>query len=77
MFRFDTFVPIHEMWKNYVKQHLKYSSKDHGGVTMSLIGADLHGAVVRVPKKGSVFILQADYWKVALLGDKLVSRSMI
>ncbi|GAB2235734.1 hypothetical protein Drorol1_Dr00026174 [Drosera rotundifolia] len=110
--KFDTFVPIHEMWKNYVKQHLKYSSKDHRSVTMSLIGADLHGAVVRVveckdttllgvvgimiqetaetfgiitqdnkfkvvPKMGSVFILQADCWKVTLLGDKLVSRNIL
>ncbi|XP_031091213.1 ribonuclease P protein subunit p29 [Ipomoea triloba] len=30
-----------------------------------------------VPKKLSVFMLQADSWKVTILGDKLASRNMI
>lgn len=30
-----------------------------------------------VPKKLSVFMLQADGWKVTLLGDKLSSRTMV
>ncbi|RVW39767.1 Ribonuclease P protein subunit p29 [Vitis vinifera] len=29
-----------------------------------------------VPKKGSVFIFQADCWKVTLQGDKLTSRNL-
>ncbi|GFP83750.1 ribonuclease p protein subunit p29 [Phtheirospermum japonicum] len=30
-----------------------------------------------VPKKGSVFVLQADCWKVTLHGDRLASRNLI
>lgn len=30
-----------------------------------------------VPKRFSVFMLQADGWKVTLVGDKLSSRTMV
>ncbi|GER54321.1 galactosylgalactosylxylosylprotein 3-beta-glucuronosyltransferase, partial [Striga asiatica] len=30
-----------------------------------------------VPKKGSVFVLQADCWKITLQGDKIASRNLV
>ncbi|XP_017619065.1 ribonuclease MRP protein subunit POP4 isoform X1 [Gossypium arboreum] len=46
MQKFDTFKPMHEMWKGYMNQLLKTSGKNQ--LAQCLIGADLHGALILV-----------------------------
>ncbi|XP_074311748.1 ribonuclease MRP protein subunit POP4 isoform X2 [Silene latifolia] len=105
--KFELFISMHEMWKEYVIHLLKNIGKNQ--VAAILFGANLHGAIFRVveckidsfvgvlgimiretaetfgiitqdnkfrvvPKRGSVFVLQADCWMTTLLGDKFVSR---
>ncbi|KAL9239292.1 hypothetical protein vseg_013629 [Gypsophila vaccaria] len=106
-YKYELFMAMHEMWKDYVLQLLKNVGKNQ--VAAVLFTANLHGAILRVidcridsfigvlgvmireteqtfgivtqddkfraiPKKNSVFLLQADCWKITLLGDKFVSR---
>ncbi|XWS66928.1 hypothetical protein CRYUN_Cryun05aG0242700 [Craigia yunnanensis] len=40
--KFDTFKPMHEMWKGYMNQLLKITGKNL--LAQCLLGADLHGA---------------------------------
>ncbi|KAH9606256.1 hypothetical protein KSS87_020091 [Heliosperma pusillum] len=105
--KFEQFVSMHEMWKEYVIHLLKNVGKNQ--VAAVLFGANIHGAIFQVveckidsfvgvlgimiretaetfgiitqdnkfrvvPKRGSVFVLQADCWRTTLLGDKFVSR---
>ncbi|XP_010667252.1 ribonuclease MRP protein subunit POP4 isoform X2 [Beta vulgaris subsp. vulgaris] len=107
--KFELFLPMHDMWKDYVMQLLKNSGKNH--VAQSLLVADLHGAILRVieckidsfigvvgimiretaetfgiitqennfrvvPKRNSVFVFQADCWRITLHGDKCTSRKL-
>ncbi|XVF76500.1 hypothetical protein PTKIN_Ptkin13bG0271200 [Pterospermum kingtungense] len=44
--KFDTFKPMHEMWKGYMNQLLKVTGKNQ--LAQCLIGADLHGALILV-----------------------------
>ncbi|XP_062179896.1 ribonuclease MRP protein subunit POP4-like [Phragmites australis] len=102
--KFDLYKPMHEMWKEYIRELNRISPKKQ--LPENLLSADLHGALLIVaeckaasyqgvsgimirdtaetfgiisednhfrvvPKVGSVFILQADCWKVTLIGDKL------
>lgn len=104
--KYEIFVPMHEMWKDYVIQMLKNVGKQK--VADCLLGADLHGAILRViehktgafngavgimiretaeafgiitqenkfivvPKRNSVFALQASCWKITLHGETRVS----
>uniref|UniRef100_A0A0D9XJ64 Uncharacterized protein n=1 Tax=Leersia perrieri TaxID=77586 RepID=A0A0D9XJ64_9ORYZ len=108
--KFDFYKPMHEMWKEYIKELTKTIPKKL--LSENLLSADLHGALVIVaeckssscqgvcgimiqetaetfglisednrfrvvPKAGSVFILQADCWKVTLIGDKLSPREKL
>uniref|UniRef100_A0A0D9WHL5 Uncharacterized protein n=1 Tax=Leersia perrieri TaxID=77586 RepID=A0A0D9WHL5_9ORYZ len=106
--KFDFYKPMHEMWKEYIKELTKTTPKKL--LSENLLSADLHGALVIecksasyqgvcgimiretaetfglisednrfrvVPKAGSVFILQADCWKVTLIGDKLSPREKL
>jgi ribonuclease P protein subunit POP4 len=107
---YEKFKPMHEIWKDYILQHLKNVGKLQ--LARSLLSADLHGAIILVaeckratytgvcgimiretaetfgliaqdnkfrvvPKRGSVFMLQADSWKVTLHGDKLANRNLL
>ncbi|CAN6359758.1 unnamed protein product [Urochloa humidicola] len=102
--KYDLYKPMHEMWKEYIRELTKITPKKQ--LSENLLSADLHGALLIVaeckaasyqgvsgimirdtaetfgiisednrfrvvPKAGSVFILQADCWKVTLIGDKL------
>ncbi|CAM8958162.1 unnamed protein product [Rhodiola kirilowii] len=106
--RYKAFLPMHEMWKDYMKQLLRPFG--NAQLAQYILDADLHGAIIIVanckmvifngvtgimiretaetfgiitaddkfrvvPKKLSVFILQAEGWKVTLLGDKLMNRN--
>lgn len=108
--KFDLYKPMHEMWKEYIRELTTSTPKKQ--LSENLLSADLHGAllivaeckaasyqgvsgiVVRetaetfgiisednhfrvVPKAGSVFILQADCWKVTLIGDKLSPKEKL
>ncbi|KAL5202774.1 hypothetical protein ABZP36_013726 [Zizania latifolia] len=129
--KFDLYRPMHEMWKEYIRELTKSTPKKQ--LSENLLSADLHGAFVIVaecksasyqgvcgimiretaetfgiisednhfrdncrldgiavfvakfamfepavvPKAGSVFILQADCWKVTLIGDKLSPREKL
>ncbi|XP_039022007.1 ribonuclease P protein subunit p29-like [Hibiscus syriacus] len=44
--KFDTFKPMHEMWKGYMSQLLKTTGKNL--LVQCIIGADLHGALILV-----------------------------
>lgn len=44
--KYESFMPMHEMWKEYVMQLLKNAGKNQ--VAQCLLGADLHGAILRV-----------------------------
>ncbi|KAK6290331.1 hypothetical protein POUND7_001872 [Theobroma cacao] len=44
--KFDTFKPMHEMWKGYMDQLLKTTGKNQ--LAQCLLGADLHGAFILV-----------------------------
>ncbi|XVF55426.1 hypothetical protein PTKIN_Ptkin06aG0035000 [Pterospermum kingtungense] len=44
--KFDTFKPMHEMWKGYMNQLLKITGKDQ--LAQCLLGADLHGSLILV-----------------------------
>ncbi|XP_022748306.1 uncharacterized protein LOC111297958 [Durio zibethinus] len=46
MQKFDTFKPMHEMWKAYMNQLLKITGKNQ--VAQCLLGADLHRALILV-----------------------------
>ncbi|KAL8039492.1 hypothetical protein ABFX02_10G040600 [Erythranthe guttata] len=107
---FDFFKPMHEKWKSYVLQLLKFTGKDQ--LAQCFLNADLHGAIIQVvqckiiacvgihgimvretketigiitqdnkfqvvPKNSSVFVLQAECWKITLNGDKLASRNLV
>ncbi|XP_043698556.1 ribonuclease P protein subunit p29 [Telopea speciosissima] len=106
---FDTFKPMHDMWKDYIMQLLKDTGEKQ--LAQCLLTADLHGAILLVadckiiafngvsgimiretaetfgiitqdnkfrvvPKRASVFIFQADCWRVTLQGDKFASRDL-
>ncbi|WVZ66984.1 hypothetical protein U9M48_016131 [Paspalum notatum var. saurae] len=108
--KFDLFKPMHDMWKDYIRELTKITPKRQ--LSENLLQADLHGALLIVaeckqvsyqgvsgimirdtaetfgivsednsfrvvPKAGSVFILQADCWKVTLIGDKLSPRKKL
>lgn len=45
---FETFIPMHEMWKGYITQLLKSAGKSQ--MAQCLLGADLHGALILVAK---------------------------
>lgn len=107
--RYDMFLPMHEMWKEYIGELLRNCRKR--SIEQCLLVADFHGAILAVvesknktfigvqgimvrettntfgiltsenkfrvvPKKGSVFIFQFDFWRVTLYGDKLPSRKL-
>jgi len=107
--RYDIFLPMHEMWKEYIGELLRNCRKK--SIEQCLLAADFHGAILAVvesknksfigvqgimvretvntfgiltsenkfrvvPKKGSVFIFQFDFWRVTLHGDKLPSRKL-
>lgn len=44
--KYESFMPMHGMWKDYVMQLLKNAGKNQ--VAQCLLGADLHGAILRV-----------------------------
>ncbi|KAL4311029.1 hypothetical protein GQ457_01G016410 [Hibiscus cannabinus] len=44
--KFETFKPMHEMWKCYMSQLLKTTGKNQ--LAQCIIGADLHGALILV-----------------------------
>lgn len=44
--KFDNFRPMHEMWKDYIKQLLKNTGSNQ--LAQRLLGADLHGAIILV-----------------------------
>ncbi|XVF07958.1 hypothetical protein REPUB_Repub06bG0184200 [Reevesia pubescens] len=44
--KFDTFKPMHEMWKGYMNELLKITGKNQ--LAQCLLGADLHGALILV-----------------------------
>ncbi|KAL4567439.1 hypothetical protein LXL04_023023 [Taraxacum kok-saghyz] len=46
--KFETFRPMHEIWKDYMKQLLKSVGKNQ--MAQCLLGADLHGALILVAK---------------------------
>ncbi|KAJ4980111.1 hypothetical protein NE237_010891 [Protea cynaroides] len=106
---FDTFKPMHDIWKDYIMQLLKNSGGNQ--LAQCLLTADLHGAILLVaeckitafngasgimiretaetfgiitkdnkfrvvPKRASVFIFQADCWRLTLHGDKFASRDL-
>ncbi|XP_024311144.1 ribonuclease P protein subunit p29 isoform X3 [Brachypodium distachyon] len=108
--RFDLYKPMHEMWKEYMRELTKSTPKKQ--LAESLLSSDLHGALLIVaqckaalyegvsgimicdtaetfgiisednhfrvvPKAGSVFVLQADCWKVTLMGDKLSPKETL
>lgn len=108
--KFDLYKPMHEMWKEYIRELTKITPKKK--LSENLLQADLHGALLIVseckvvsyqgvsgimirdtaetfgivsednrfrvvPKAGSVFILQADCWKVTLIGDNLSPREKL
>ncbi|XP_044450815.1 uncharacterized protein [Triticum aestivum] len=108
--RFDLYKPMHEMWKEYMRELTKSTPKKQ--LSENLLSADLHGALIIVaqckaasyegvsgimirdtaetfgiisednrfrvvPKAGSVFVLQADCWKVTLIGDKLSPKEKL
>lgn len=108
--KYDFYKPMHEMWKDYIRELMKVTPKKK--LSENLLSADLHGALLIVaeckaasyegvngimirdtaetfgiisednrfrvvPKAGSVFILQADCWKVTLIGDKLSPREKL
>ncbi|KAI5019023.1 hypothetical protein ZWY2020_043911 [Hordeum vulgare] len=108
--RFDLYKPMHEMWKEYMRELTKSTPKKQ--LSENLLSADLHGALIIVaqckaasyqgvsgimirdtaetfgiisednrfrvvPKAGSVFVLQADCWKVTLIGDKLSPKERL
>lgn len=108
--RFDLYKPMHEMWKEYMRELTKSTPKKQ--LAESLLSSDLHGALLIVaqckaalyqgvsgimirdtaetfgiisednhfrvvPKAGSVFVLQADCWKVTLMGDKLSPKERL
>ncbi|KAL6610354.1 hypothetical protein ACP70R_040323 [Stipagrostis hirtigluma subsp. patula] len=108
--KFDLYKPMHDMWKEYIRELVKITPKKQ--LSENLLSADLHGALLIVaeckaasyqgvngimiwdtaetfgiisednrfrvvPKAGSVFILQADCWKVTLIGDKLSPKEKL
>jgi len=108
--RFDLYKPMHEMWKEYIRELTKSTAEKK--VSEYLLSADLHGALIIVAqckaasyqgvsgimirdtaetfgiisednrfrvvlKAGSVFVLQADLWKVTLIGDKLSPKEKL
>ncbi|GJN14688.1 hypothetical protein PR202_gb01543 [Eleusine coracana subsp. coracana] len=108
--KYDLYKPMHEMWKEYIRELTKTTPKKQ--LAENFLSADLHGAflivaeckialyqgvsgiMIRdtaetfgiisedncfrvVPKAGSVFILQADCWKVTLIGDKLSPKEKL
>ncbi|KAK4284998.1 hypothetical protein QN277_001752 [Acacia crassicarpa] len=44
--QFDTFKPMHELWKGYMQQFLKVTGKNQ--LAQCLLDADLHGAIILV-----------------------------
>lgn len=46
MRRYENFVPMHEMWKNYMKQLLQPVGNVH--LAQHILDADLHGAIIIV-----------------------------
>ncbi|KAI9074469.1 hypothetical protein K1719_043588 [Acacia pycnantha] len=44
--QFDTFKPMHELWKGYMQQFLKATGKNQ--LAQCLLDADLHGAIILV-----------------------------
>ncbi|KAL6650738.1 hypothetical protein ACP70R_009663 [Stipagrostis hirtigluma subsp. patula] len=108
--KFDLYKPLHEMWKEYIREFVKITPKKQ--LSENLLSTDLHGALLIVaeckaasyqgasgfmirdtaetfgiisednrflvvPKAGSIFILQADCWKVTLIGDKLSPKEKL
>ncbi|CAL4901251.1 unnamed protein product [Urochloa decumbens] len=108
--KYDLYKPMHEMWKEYIRELTKITPKKQ--LSENVLSADLHGALLIVaeckaasyqgisgimirdtaetfgiisednrfrvvPKAGSVFILQADCWKVTLIGDKLSPKEKL
>ncbi|KAJ0088442.1 hypothetical protein Patl1_32047 [Pistacia atlantica] len=45
-YRFETYKPMHEMWKGYVLQLIKTTGKNQ--LAQCLLSADLHGAIILV-----------------------------
>ncbi|GLJ42438.1 hypothetical protein SUGI_0879450 [Cryptomeria japonica] len=107
--KYDLYLPMHEMWKEYIVDLLKNGRQKN--IEYFLLTADLHGAILAVveskiksfigvqgimiretlntfgimtsenrfrvvPKKGSVFMFQVEFWRVILHGDKVSTRNL-
>ncbi|XWS59714.1 hypothetical protein CRYUN_Cryun08bG0145700 [Craigia yunnanensis] len=78
---FETFKPMHEMWKSYMNQLLKITGKNQ--LAQCLLGADLHGALIVVAEckittftgvSGIIICETAETFGIVTQDDKLRER---
>ncbi|ELK29371.1 Ribonuclease P protein subunit p29, partial [Myotis davidii] len=76
--RYDLFLPLHELWKQYIRDLCNGLRPDTQpqAIQAKLLKADLHGAVVSViPKLGCVFSVETDGFVSYIHGSKFQLRS--
>ncbi|EPQ16483.1 Ribonuclease P protein subunit p29 [Myotis brandtii] len=76
--RYDLFLPLHELWKQYIRDLCNGLRPDTQpqAIQAKLLKADLHGAIVSViPKLGCVFSVETDGFVSYIHGSKFQLRS--
>ncbi|KAM6354430.1 ribonuclease P protein subunit p29 isoform 3-T3 [Alca torda] len=76
--RYTIFLPLHELWKQYIKDlcHGLKPDAQPQMVQSKLLKADLHGAIVTVvPKLNNVFSLEIDGFISYIYGSKFQLRA--
>ncbi|XP_072452313.1 ribonuclease P protein subunit p29 isoform X2 [Chiloscyllium punctatum] len=76
--RYELFLPLHELWKQYIRDLCNGFKPDMQTQTIQtkLMKADFHGAIVTViPKQASIFSVEIDGFVSYIYGSKFQLRS--
>uniref|UniRef100_A0A8W8JXY5 Ribonuclease P protein subunit p29 n=1 Tax=Magallana gigas TaxID=29159 RepID=A0A8W8JXY5_MAGGI len=83
--KFETYLPMHDLWKEYMKQTLGLTDKSKPFDQYnceSILKADFHGCFLTdqvkcIPKKGSVFMFEIDGHYITLYGNNFCCQPVL